>query len=553
MAFTESFPSGLPTLPESLQSLISSIPPLPPSIHTYLSSLHVSLSVIHSTITSFLSPPPIPIYILIPLLLSTIYLFSSLYVCRRLSHFPGPKTTSFSYFWIIKTLYSGKMGHLFAETHSTYNSQTIRIGPNDLLTCDPSLIKRTSSARSKYTRSEWYKLSRVDPYDDAMLNTLDTKYHDDLKAKTAAGYAGRESGMKTEQIVDKALLNVIRVIKERYADQPGKYLDLATMSQYFTLDSIAEIAFGLEWGLVDSESDKYGTMVMLEEIAPLAVVISGVPWLRAIMGSDIVLKMIGPSPKDEKGVGRMLPMAKSVVAERFGDDKMEKEDMLQSFIRHGLTQRECETEALIQIIAGSDTTATALRATMLFLMTTPSVYQKLKKEIDSTKTKGKVVSTEEAVESGYLQGCILEGLRLFPPFTGIPFKVVPKEGDWTSDGKFIPPGTRVTPSIWATGRLKEVFGEDADLFKPERWILTKDTKEERERLAEMRRVAEMVFGYGRWGCAGKVIAFMELNKFFFELFRHFDFQLVYPFEPWQSKNHNLFLQNKMWVSVTSRE
>lgn len=57
-----------------------------------------------------------------------------------------------------------------------------------------------------------------------------------------------------------------------------------------------------------------------------------------------------------------------------------------------------------------------------------------------------------------------------------------------------------------------MFGPDADLFRPERWLEVDEAQR-----TEMRRVAELVFGYGRWMCAGKVIAFMELNKVLVEV------------------------------------
>jgi cytochrome P450 len=89
--------------------------------------------------------------------------------------------------------------------------------------------------------------------------------------------------------------------------------------------------------------------------------------------------------------------------------------------------------------------------------------------------------------------------------------VVPPEGE-TIDGKPVPAGTLIAPNFWATGRLATVFGADADVFRPERWI--EAGGDER---AEMRRVAELAFGYGRWGCAGKMIALLELNKVFVEV------------------------------------
>ncbi|KAL2016204.1 hypothetical protein VTK56DRAFT_4061 [Thermocarpiscus australiensis] len=171
---------------------------------------------------------------------------------------------------------------------------------------------------------------------------------------------------------------------------------------------------------------------------------------------------------------------------------------------------------------------------MLYLMATPRAYRALQAEIDEGIKTGRIsspVTNAEANELPYQQAVILEGLRLYPPFTGLPFKIVPPGGDTIEEengkgGRHIPAGTEVAPNFWAIGRHLGVFGADADVFRPERWL-----EAGRDERAEMRRVAELVFGYGRWGCAGKIIALMELNKLLVELLRRFDFQLVYPYRP----------------------
>lgn len=58
----------------------------------------------------------------------------------------------------------------------------------------------------------------------------------------------------------------------------------------------------------------------------------------------------------------------------------------------------------------------------------------------------------------------------------------------------------------------ELFGEDANLFRPERFLEVDEAKR-----AEMQRNVELIFGTGRWMCAGKPVAHMELNKIFFEV------------------------------------
>lgn len=56
------------------------------------------------------------------------------------------------------------------------------------------------------------------------------------------------------------------------------------------------------------------------------------------------------------------------------------------------------------------------------------------------------------------------------PTVGSPFdRVVPKGGA-VLNGQFIPEGTDIGITGWVTQRDKEVFGADADFFRPERWI-----------------------------------------------------------------------------------
>lgn len=58
----------------------------------------------------------------------------------------------------------------------------------------------------------------------------------------------------------------------------------------------------------------------------------------------------------------------------------------------------------------------------------------------------------------------------------------------------------------------EYFGQDPEVFRPERFM-----EADNKTRAEMERLVEMEFGYGRFGCAGKPLALMELNKVYFEV------------------------------------
>lgn len=98
-----------------------------------------------------------------------------------------------------------------------------------------------------------------------------------------------------------------------------------------------------------------------------------------------------------------------------------------------------------------------------------------------------------------------------PPAPYGHYKVVPRGGD-TLNGIFIPEGTAVGHNSFSMMRRKEIFGEDVEIFRPERWLECSDA----QRL-QMDRTIDIHFGGGRWMCAGKQVALTELNKVYFEV------------------------------------
>ncbi len=90
-------------------------------------------------------------------------------------------------------------------------------------------------------------------------------------------------------------------------------------------------------------------------------------------------------------------------------------------------------------------------------------------------------------------------------------KQVPAGGDeWK--GVALPAGAQVGACFWGLMRDNEFWGEDADEFRPERWLGTTA-----ERRKEMEGMMGLVFGYGKWQCLGKEVAMIELNKVFVEV------------------------------------
>lgn len=81
----------------------------------------------------------------------------------------------------------------------------------------------------------------------------------------------------------------------------------------------------------------------------------------------------------------------------------------------------------------------------------------------------------------------------------------------------------VSCNPWVIHRRKDVFGDDVEAFRPERWLddLEKTSESEKTRLREM-NAAMLHFGAGSKTCLGKHIALLEIYKLVPSFLRKFD-------------------------------
>jgi hypothetical protein len=63
----------------------------------------------------------------------------------------------------------------------------VRVGPNELITGDPDILRKIQAIRSPYRRSNWYDALRIDPTRNNVLSERSDEKHNALRAKMAAG------------------------------------------------------------------------------------------------------------------------------------------------------------------------------------------------------------------------------------------------------------------------------------------------------------------------------------------------------------------------------
>lgn len=382
-------------------------------------------------------------------------------------------------------------------------------------------MKRMSAVRSPFTRGPWYAALKLHPERENITSHINERIHADLRTRMAPGYSGKEN-LHLEGDVDEKLLRLFDLIGSKYIPRPdnGVYttMDLSRVTSFFTLDVISKIAFGQTFGFLDNDDDPFGYLANLEQFLPAIIVFGVYTELTNILKMPLVKGAL-PKSTDKRGLGRVMGFARERVQERFGPKPVVRQDMLNSFINRGLTQAELESETLTQITAGSDSTASALRIVLHFISTSPPILGRLLAELNAGIAAGKisrpVIKDSEARQLPYLQACIKEGLRIHPPVSGLLAKRVPDGGAFIEvDGveKFAPGGTQVGWNSWGMMHDPEIFGVDSEVFRPERWLPRNGGEKEKDRVQRMTETVTLNFGSGRFGCLGRGVATMELNK-----------------------------------------
>ena len=110
-------------------------------------------------------------------------------------------------------------------------------------------------------------------------------------------------------------------------------------------------------------------------------------------------------------------------------------------------------------------------------------------------------------------------------------------------------------SQFAVHHAPDLSGPDQLSFRPERWLHKSQGGDEFswDKIKQMEKNNDSVFGHGKYQCLGKNIAFLESNKVFVELLRRFEFSLVDPEKPWETACYGIHLQRGLWVTARSRE
>ncbi|WP_424095768.1 cytochrome P450 [Moorena producens] len=182
------------------------------------------------------------------------------------------------------------------------------------------------------------------------------------------------------------------------------------------------------------------------------------------------------------------------------------------------TRKTLIAEAILLLIAGTDTTAHTLSFAVGELALNPRVFQKAQAVVDqSWQSPGGLkggINTESLKKLSYIGGIIKETLRLYSVASGS--TSLEAQRDTVIEGNLIPRGTIIRFSMLAAGRDPEVYANPEE-FLPERWL---------DQGKGSSPLPMINFSSGFHRCLGEHLAMLEATVILAMLLRYFDWELV---------------------------
>lgn len=349
---------------------------------------------------------------------------------------------------------------------------------------------------------------------------------------------------------------------------PGaKKIDVMRYLTQATIDVIGAAGFDYDFQALKQENNELAAAYRdlfstTESIDWFAVLQALVPIFKIIPTERV--KKAARSTKTTKRIGARILAEKKAAVRKAHAGGLEKgdeigKDLMSILVRANMAsdvrpeQRMTDDEVLAQIttfmLAGNETSSTALTWILYNLAMRPDIQDKLRAEVSAVQDERPDFDALAAMP--YLDKVIREGLRLFPPAPAtvrmaaekatIPLGTPVEGRDGTLiDSVHLPKGSVIFVPIMCVNTSTAIWGPDAAKFHPDRFDNLP---------AESNAVPGvwgnlMTFLGGTRNCIGYRFALAEIRAFLFVLLRSFTFDEL-PSKPEFEKKAAIVMRSRV--------
>ncbi|KAI1411318.1 cytochrome P450 [Hypoxylon sp. FL1857] len=448
------------------------------------------------------------------------YLYPYLVTYSHLRDIPAPFPARFTNLWLLYAARRGKRHIIVDEVHKKLGP-VVRIQPNHISIADDDAIQVVYGHGNGFLKSDFY--DAFVSIRRGLFNTRDRAEHTRKRKLISSTFAPKAIAQFEPYIHQNLEVFVDRwdeLVQKAPSAEKTAYIDCLKWFNYVAFDTIGDLAFGAPFGMLKAGADMAEVRMAVDSAPvylPAVEILNRRGEVSATLGCLPQLLPYAkwlPDPFFSKGLAAVQNLAGIAIARV--KDRLEnppdinRRDLL-ARLQEGrddkgepLCREELTAEALTQLIAGSDTTSNSSCALLYHVARTPGVLQKLQQELDTAVPNDHVKVPEyDAIKNlPYLQNVINETLRIHSTSgIGLPRVIPPDSQGVQIHGHYFPPGTVLSVPTYSMHHSHEIWGPDADEFRPERW----------ENATARQRNAFVPFSTGPRACVGRNVAEMEMK------------------------------------------
>ncbi|XP_056010005.1 cytochrome P450 3A14-like isoform X2 [Ostrea edulis] len=365
---------------------------------------------------------------------------------------------------------------------------------------------------------------------------------------------------KISPVLAESCRRLLRNIEDK--KNCGNAIEFKQMFGNFSMDAIAALGFGIDLDLYKNENNEFairaqaifnafkGLGVFLNLLVPplynllvkLGLDLDGQS-KHCLYFKRLVEQAKTLRQKDDQNRNDILQLMLNVHndtevsdTEQFNSYKDNREE----WRKRGLTTNEVNGNSIMFMVAGYETTASALTFTAYCLATNPESQDRLLQEIDSTIGKG-VPDYDSIQKMEYLECVVKEALRICPPAQRIMRETCE---DLVIAGYTIPKNTEITISTYALHRSPK-FWTEPEKYKPERFLAVNKSN--------LTPYTFLPFGLGPRSCLAMRLAYFEAKCALVTILQKYKFMPCEKTEIPLQLDPKLVLKPKNGVYLTIKE
>ncbi|KAF2243918.1 cytochrome P450 monooxygenase-like protein, partial [Trematosphaeria pertusa] len=428
-------------------------------------------------------------------------LYASIIIYRLFFHplraFPGPALAKVTKFWHSVKLSNLRNHELLEALHQQYGD-IVRIGPNEVVVFRADGVPAVHGPGSRCTKAPWYDMLQKDR---SIHATRKPHLHQARRKIWDQGF-----GMKALRSYQKRVNTHVDSLSKNISKRVGEAINCTQLFLFFGFEVMGDTAFGSGFGMLETNEEHPIVQIMRSGIYIIGR-LTPVPWLVTVLTS---------LPGANADFKRLEAYAEKSIIARSKMDR-DPDDVMSKLIAAARDPKDPDKidfhwlggDAMVIIIAGSDTVSIALAFLFYHLALLPVHIAKLRDELSG------VDITDNNTLQGlpHLNALINETLRLYPPVPSAPLRQTPPEGLRIGE-KFIPGNVVISTPLWSLGRLESSYVRASE-FLPERWYKGSDMIKDARGFAP--------FSSGAHSCLGKQLAHIELRLVTARLVTQYDF------------------------------